>query len=62
MIIYLFDKNGHHCTITINEIRIDNARSLAKTLGSNSAFGQRLGMDNSQVSQLIGKNPKKIFP
>ena len=45
--------------MTINEIRIDNARSLAKTLGSNSAFGQRLGMDNSQVSQLIGKNPKK---
>lgn len=41
------------------EIRRENARRLADGLGGKSAFARLLQMEASQVSQIIGPNPKK---
>lgn len=41
------------------EIRRENARRLANGLGGKSAFARLLQMEASQVSQIIGPNPKK---
>jgi phage repressor protein C with HTH and peptisase S24 domain len=59
-VIYLNDKNGDYPRMmTIADIRRANARALAKQVGTAAAFGERVGMDGSQVSQIIGKNPVK---
>lgn len=41
------------------EARRENARLLAKNAGGLAEFARRMSMDNSQVSQLIGKTPTK---
>jgi transcriptional regulator with XRE-family HTH domain len=41
------------------DLRRENARALAQSAGGPAEFGRKTGMDNSQVSQLIGKTPKK---
>lgn len=41
------------------DLRRENARALAASAGGLAEFGRKTGMDNSQVSQLIGKSPKK---
>lgn len=41
------------------EIRRENARELARQIGGLTEFGRTVGMEPSQVSQLIGKNPVK---
>ena len=45
--------------MTREEIRRENARRLCNVVGSKSAFGRRVGLDSTQVSQLIGPNPTK---
>lgn len=44
---------------TIQEIRRENARSLAAKAGGSAAFAERVDLSESRVSQLIGKNPTK---
>jgi len=41
------------------DIRRENARKLAADAGGLTEFARKTGMENSQVSQLIGKNPTK---
>ncbi|MET3135288.1 phage repressor protein C with HTH and peptisase S24 domain [Oxalobacteraceae bacterium GrIS 1.11] len=41
------------------DIRRENARALAAKVGGLAEFGRKTGMENSQVSQLIGKTPTK---
>lgn len=41
------------------DYRRENARDLARQAGGQAEFGRKLGMNDSQVSQIIGKNPKK---
>jgi hypothetical protein len=45
--------------MTINDIRRENARLLAKEIGGDKQFADRMEMDASQVSQIIGKSPVK---
>nr|WP_315249261.1 S24 family peptidase [uncultured Duganella sp.] len=45
--------------MTREEIRRHNARELARQAGGQSEFGRLLQMDSSQVSQIIGRSPKK---
>lgn len=45
--------------MTREETRRDNARELARSVGGAAEFGRTVGMEASQVSQLIGKNPIK---
>jgi phage repressor protein C with HTH and peptisase S24 domain len=45
--------------MAIEDIRRENARYLASTVETRVVFGSMVGMDNSQVSQIIGKNPTK---
>lgn len=45
--------------MTREEVRRENARELARSVGGQTEFGRLLGMEGSQVSQLIGKTPKK---
>lgn len=45
--------------MTREEIRRENARKLASGAGSKTEFAQLVQMELSQVSQLIGPNPKK---
>jgi len=42
-----------------DDIRRENARRLAADAGGLTEFARRTGMENSQVSQIIGKNPTK---
>lgn len=58
-VIYLYDKKIDHWLMTIADIRRENARALASLAGTRTAFGEKVGMENSQVSQIIGKNPTK---
>ncbi len=39
--------------------RLANARALAKAEGRQVDFGEKLGMSESQVSQIIGRNPSR---
>lgn len=39
------------------EIRRDNARRLAEEVGQPADLARRLGMSDSQMGQLIGRNP-----
>lgn len=45
--------------MTREETRRENARRLAHDAGGHTEFGRLVGMERSQVSQLIGKTPKK---
>lgn len=45
--------------MTREEIRRENARSLADSVGGQTEFGRALNMVPSQVNQLIGKTPVK---
>lgn len=42
---------------TIDGIRRENAKALAKSEGSNAAFARKIGREPTQVSRFIGKNP-----
>lgn len=42
-----------------DDIRRENARKLAADAGGLAEFARKTGMENSQVSQIIGKNPTK---
>jgi phage repressor protein C with HTH and peptisase S24 domain len=59
LVIYLFGKLPDHAMMTREEIRRENARELARSVGGQTEFGRLLEMEGSQVSQLIGKSPKK---
>lgn len=59
MVVYLFDKNPDDSFMTREEIRRENARRLASNAGAKAAFARLVGMDASQVSQLIGPSPSK---
>lgn len=61
-IIYLFEKNTDDrgmIPMKREDVRRSNARRLAEDIGGFTEFAARTGMDASQVSQIIGKNPKK---
>lgn len=45
--------------MTREEIRRENARRLASNAGAKVAFARLVGMDASQVSQIIGPKPSK---
>lgn len=57
--IYPNGKNIHDSTMTNIEIRRENARWLATQCGGPAIFAKRVGLSDSRVSQLIGKNPTK---
>lgn len=63
LFIYLFAKNtddpGMMIPMKREDVRRENARRLAEESGGFTEFAKRTGMDNSHVSQIIGKNPKK---
>lgn len=42
---------------TYAEISRENARSLAESIGGLAKFADRVGMADTQVSQILGKNP-----
>lgn len=48
-----------HLEMTREETRRSNAKRLAEEAGGLAAFGKKLEMSDSQVSQIIGKTPKK---
>lgn len=45
--------------MTREEIRRENARQLSIEVGGPAAFGRKIEMSDSQVSQIIGKTPTK---
>lgn len=59
MVVYLNDKNPDDVFMTREEIRRENARWLASKAGAKIAFARLVGMDASQVSQIIGPTPSK---
>ncbi|MDO8039464.1 S24 family peptidase [Janthinobacterium sp. SUN137] len=59
LVVYLFVKLEDHHAMTREEIRRENARSLADLAGGQVEFGRALNMVPSQVSQIIGKTPIK---
>ncbi|UQV43408.1 S24 family peptidase [Janthinobacterium lividum] len=59
LVVYLFVKLEDHHAMTREEIRRENARSLADLAGGQVEFGRAVNMVPSQVSQLIGKSPVK---
>lgn len=58
-VIYLSREGGQYCGMAIDDIRRENARALAKKAGGPARFAEKTGMSDSQVSQIIGKNPTK---
>jgi hypothetical protein len=44
---------------TSKKIRVDRARELAATVNGVSGFANKVGMSQSQASQIIGANPVK---
>jgi len=46
-------------SIPAEEVRVWNMRFLAEELGGVSKFAEKLERSQSQISQLIGKNPNK---
>jgi hypothetical protein len=58
-VIYFFDKCRHHAAMKNADIRRANARALAATETHQTDFAEKIGADNSRVSQLIGVNPTK---
>lgn len=60
MDIFQNDKSIQHYRMkTIEEIRRENARLLAKTVANAADFAERIDASESRVSQLIGVNPTK---
>jgi transcriptional regulator with XRE-family HTH domain len=59
LIIYLSDKKMDHPEMDREHTRRENARHLARQHDGLAEFARRLEMSNSQVSQIIGKNPTK---
>ncbi|MEX2964709.1 hypothetical protein [Microbulbifer sp. TYP-18] len=43
----------------VGDIRLENARQLSKTFNNLREFSEALGMASSQLSQLIGPNPRR---
>lgn len=58
---HLYPLGNRACNdgMDIDEIRRQNARYLAGKAGGISAFAELVGKSQSQMSQLIGKNPRK---
>lgn len=48
-------KDAH--IVTYADISRRNARALADSVGGFSRFAEKVGVSESQVSQLLGKNP-----
>jgi hypothetical protein len=44
---------------TIDEIRLDNARKLIARAGNQRKLIDKLGTTSSQMSQMVGANPRK---
>src|SRR5690554_5050265 len=44
---------------TIDEIRRDNARKLADSVGGNTSFSEKIDRETTQTSRFIGKNHTK---
>jgi phage repressor protein C with HTH and peptisase S24 domain len=59
LVVYLNDKLMDDEAMTREEIRRENARKLAAACESKVEFARLLGMEPSQVSQIIGPNPSK---
>ena len=59
MDIYPNGKNSDDPGMKREETRRENARLLAREAGSLTAFAKTTDMSDSQVNQLIGKNPVK---
>lgn len=47
------------CTMTIEEIRRNNLRRIAKDYDSSEALAARIGREPNQLSQLIGRTPTR---
>ena len=45
--------------MNIHDVRVRNARTIAKELGGQSALADILGKSESQLSQIMGKNPSR---
>lgn len=45
--------------MTRNEVRLRNALILVEEAGGPAEFAKRIGMSDSQASQIIGKNPTR---
>lgn len=43
----------------IYEVRLINARVIAKEIGGNKPLAIKMGKEESRISQIIGKNPSK---
>lgn len=52
-------ENSQDRTSTYSDISRTNARYLADSVGGFRRFGERVGLAESQVSQLLGKNPSR---
>jgi phage repressor protein C with HTH and peptisase S24 domain len=59
LVVYLADKKTDDSGMTREEIRRANTLELARQIGGPAAFGRKMGMSDSQVSQIIGKTPTK---
>jgi hypothetical protein len=59
LVVYLSDKRMDDVGMTREELRRENARKLASGKGGKADFARLVSMEPSQVSQLIGPNPKK---
>jgi transcriptional regulator with XRE-family HTH domain len=57
--IYHFDEKRDHPRMTISEIRRTTARLLAARVGGQADFARKVGMSDSQVSQLLAEKPTK---
>lgn len=57
--MYQNGKDGQDSSMTIDEIRRENARWLAQKCGGPKKFAELLDVAEARVSHLIGKNPTK---
>jgi hypothetical protein len=51
------DQELPNATVTYTDITRENARFLADSVGGPARFAEKVGISDSHVSQLIGKNP-----
>jgi hypothetical protein len=58
-IVYLSGKKKDDLGMTREELRRKNAKALADLIGGLAEFGRKVEMSDSQVSQIIGRTPKK---
>lgn len=59
LVVYLIDKFKQNVVMTREEIRRENTRRLSSKIGGKAEFARFIGMEPSQLSQLIGPNPSK---